>query len=55
MQLAFSEALPPLEEILAYYDSIGGLMDCLTDLGVIYIHRGLSEKALAVARRVQSR
>ena len=53
----FSEALPPLEENLAYYESIGGtqsLMDCLTRLGDIYSRQGLSDKALAVARRVQS-
>ena len=53
----YSEALSPLIESLAYYESVGNsesLASCLTDLGEIYIEQGLSEKALAMARRAQS-
>ena len=53
----FSEALPPFEENLTYYESIGHTemsIFCLTGLGVIYFHQGFTEKALAVAQRAQS-
>ena len=53
----FSEALPLCEENAAYYESIGDtpkVIDCLIQLGLIFFQLGLSDKALAVARRVQS-
>ena len=53
----FSEALPPLEENLAFYESVGDteqLIACLASLGEIYFSQGLSEKALAIAQRAQS-
>ena len=53
----YSEALPPLEENVAYYESTGDtekLTQCLTGLGYIYLRQGLHEKALAMAHRAQS-
>ena len=53
----YSEALPPLEEIVAYCESVGdteNLVQNLTGLGVVYLRQGLSEKALAIAQRAKS-
>ena len=53
----YSETLPLYEENLAYYESIDDTLNfigCLTGLGEIYVHQGLREKALAMARRAQS-
>ena len=53
----YSETLPLYEEIMTYYESIGNaelLVECLTGLGEIYIAQGLSDKALAMARRAQT-
>ena len=53
----YSECLPPFEESLAYYESIGDTQNsiaCLTGLGCVCFEQGLSEKALAMARHAQS-
>ena len=53
----YSEALPLFVENVAYYEAAGDtpkLIHCLINLGLIYFRQGLSEKALAVARRAHS-